>query len=160
AALITSVPTNDGRGQAYGLDVFLSRAPGPAHPRLTGWISYSLGKTEQEIYGRRVPFSYDRRHSMSVVWNWQANSRWELAGTARRALGIPVAPPRRCARGDQGNRLAAGACPVGAESSFARGRPRRRRRVERRAHADGRTPRFEVRVSSARRERTLGGVCG
>ena len=44
APLITSVPTNDGRGKAYGLDLFLSRSDGPAHPRLTGWISYSLSK--------------------------------------------------------------------------------------------------------------------
>lgn len=91
--LITSVPTNDSSGRAYGLDFFLSRADGPAHPRLTGWISYSLGKTEQDIYGRRVPFSYDRRHAMSVVWNWRANERWELAGTARVASGFPWTPP-------------------------------------------------------------------
>jgi hypothetical protein len=107
AALITSVPVNDSRGQAYGLDVFLSRAPGPAHPRLTGWISYSLGKTEQEIYGRRVPFSYDRRHSMSVVWNWQANNHWEVAGTARVASGFPWTPPAgvRVATREIGSRL-------------------------------------------------------
>jgi TonB dependent receptor/TonB-dependent Receptor Plug Domain len=93
AALITSVPTNDSSGKAYGLDFFLSRTDGPAHPRLTGWVSYSLAKTEQNIYGRSVPFSYDRRHSMSVVWNWRASSRWELAGTARAASGFPWTPP-------------------------------------------------------------------
>ncbi|HEY1304536.1 MAG TPA: TonB-dependent receptor [Vicinamibacterales bacterium] len=93
APMITSVPTNDGRGRAYGLDVFLSRADGPTHPRLTGWFSYSLGKTQQDIYGRRVPFSYDRRHSMSVVWNWRVDDRWELAGTARVASGFPWTPP-------------------------------------------------------------------
>jgi hypothetical protein len=93
AALITSAPTNDSSGKAYGLDFFLSRADGPAHPRLTGWVSYSVGKTEQDIYGRRVPFSYDRRHAMSVVWNWRATGRWELAGTARVASGFPWTPP-------------------------------------------------------------------
>ena len=93
AALITSVPTNDGRGKAYGLDLFLSRADGPSHPRLTGWLSYSLGKTQEDIYGRSVPFSYDRLHSLSVVWNWRAGDRWELAGTARAASGFPRTPP-------------------------------------------------------------------
>jgi hypothetical protein len=93
ALLITSVPTNDGRGTAYGLDLFLSRADGPAHPRLTGWISYSLGKAEQDIYGRSVPFSYDRRHALSVVWNWRMSSRWELAGTSRAASGFPWTEP-------------------------------------------------------------------
>jgi len=93
APLITSVPANDSRGQAYGLDFFLTRADGPAHPRLTGWVSYSLGQTQQEIYGRTVPFSYDRRHSLSVVWNWRKGNRWELAGTARGASGFPWTPP-------------------------------------------------------------------
>ncbi len=62
-------------------------------PRLTGWVSYSLGKTQQDIYGRSVPFSYDRRHSLSVVWNWRAGHRFELAGTARAASGFPRTPP-------------------------------------------------------------------
>jgi hypothetical protein len=93
AAMITSVPTNDSRGTAYGLDFFLARADGPARPRITGWISYSLGKTEQDVYGRSVPFSYDRRHSLSVVWNWRMGSRFELAGTARGASGFPRTPP-------------------------------------------------------------------
>jgi hypothetical protein len=93
AAMITSVPTNDGRGRAYGVDLFLSRGDGPARPRLTGWVSYSLAKTEQDIYGRSVPFSYDRPHSLSVVWNWRMASRWVLAGTARAASGFPRTPP-------------------------------------------------------------------
>jgi hypothetical protein len=93
AAMITSVPTNDGRGKAYGLDFFLSREDGPARPRLTGWVSYSLAKTEQDIYGRSVPFSYDRPQSLSVVWNWRMASRWVLGGTARAASGFPRTPP-------------------------------------------------------------------
>ena len=85
----------------------MSRADGPARPRLTGWVSYSLTKTEQNIYGRSVPFSYDRRHSMSVVWNWRASSRWELAGTARAASGFPWTPPAgvRVATREIGSRL-------------------------------------------------------
>ena len=107
APLITSVPTNDGKGRAYGLDVFLTRADNPSRPRLTGWVSYSLGKTEQEIYGRHIPFSYDRRHSLSVVWNWRLGDRWELAGTARAASGFPRTPPAgiRVAAREQGARL-------------------------------------------------------
>jgi hypothetical protein len=107
ASLITSVPTNDGRGQAYGLDFFLSRADGPSHPQVTGWVSYSLGKTEQDVYGRSVPFSYDRRHSLSVVWNWRMGNRFELAGTARAASGFPRTPPAgvRVATVEVGSRL-------------------------------------------------------
>jgi len=93
APMITSVPTNDGRGRAYGLELFLARADGPARPRLTGWVSYSLARTEQDIYGRSVPFSYDRRHSLSVVGNLRAGSHFELAGTARAASGFPRTAP-------------------------------------------------------------------
>jgi hypothetical protein len=107
APMITSVPTNDSRGKAYGLDFFLSRADGPNRPRLTGWVSYSLGKTQQDIYGRSVPFSYDRRHSLSVVWNWRLSNRVELAGTARAASGFPRTPPAglRVATEEVGSRL-------------------------------------------------------
>ena len=93
APMITSVPTNDSRGKAYGLELFLARADDASRPRITGWVSYSLGKTEQEIYGRRVPFSYDRRHSLSVVGIWRMGSRFTLAGTARAASGFPRTPP-------------------------------------------------------------------
>jgi hypothetical protein len=106
AAMITSVPVNDSRGKSYGIDLFLSRSAGASRP-LSGWISYSLGKTQQEIYDRLVPFSYDRRHSLSVVWNWRINDRWELAGTARAASGFPRTAPVgvRVASRQVGNRL-------------------------------------------------------
>ena len=137
APLITSVPTNDSRGQAYGLDLFLSRADGPARPRLTGWVSYSLGKTEQDIYGRSVPFSYDRRHSLSVVWNWRMGSRCELAGTARAASGFPRTPPAgvRVVTREVGSRLV----PVqsGPNRFALEVAPGGVARVELRAAADG-----------------------
>jgi hypothetical protein len=107
APLITSVPANDGRGKAYGLDFFVTRVDGPTHPKVTGWVSYSLGKTQQDVYGRSVPFSYDRRHSLSVVWNWRVGNRVELAGTARAASGFPRTPPAgsRVATVEVGSRL-------------------------------------------------------
>jgi hypothetical protein len=39
-----------------------------------------------------VPFSYDRRQSLSVVWNWRVG-RFDVAGTARAASGFPRTPP-------------------------------------------------------------------
>jgi hypothetical protein len=87
--------------------LFLTRPDNASHPRLTGWLSYSLAHTEQEIYGRRVPFSYDRGHSFSAVWNWRATDRWTIAGTARVASGFPWTPPTgiRVASREQGSRL-------------------------------------------------------
>ncbi len=83
APLITSVPTNDSRGKAYGLDFFLSRADGPTRPRLTGWVSYSLSQTQQEIYGRSVPFSYD----------WRALAQPSCGTGERQGTGSSAAPP-------------------------------------------------------------------
>ena len=106
APLITSVPTNDSSGNAYGLDFFLTRADGPARPRLTGWVSSSLSKTQQEIYGRRVPFSYDRRARAERGVELASGTSLGLAGTARAASGFPRTPPagvrvatRKSARG-------------------------------------------------------------
>ena len=36
APLITTVPTNDGRGQSYGFDVFVSRTSPPAGAKVSG----------------------------------------------------------------------------------------------------------------------------
>jgi hypothetical protein len=54
-----------------------------------------------------VPFSYDRRHAVSVVWNWRAGTHFEFAGTARAASGFPRTPPSgiRVPSIEQGSRL-------------------------------------------------------
>jgi hypothetical protein len=91
--LITTVPTNDGRGRAYGFDVFVSRTSAPAGTRLTGWASYTWGKAEREAYGRRYPFEYDRRHSATVVSSFRFTPGWELAATTRLASGFPRTAP-------------------------------------------------------------------
>lgn len=91
APLITTTPSNDGRGRAYGFDVFLNR---PGGGRLTGWTSYTWGKAEREVYGRRYPFEYDRRHAFTMVSSFALTSRWEVAATTRLASGFPRTAPR------------------------------------------------------------------
>ena len=88
--LITTIPTNDGRGRSYGFDVFLNR---PGGGRLTGWTSYTWGKAEREAYGRRYPFEYDRRHAFTLVSSYAFTPRWELAATTRIASGFPRTAP-------------------------------------------------------------------
>jgi outer membrane receptor for ferrienterochelin and colicin len=90
APLITTVPTNGGRGRAYGFDVFLNR---PGGGRLTGWTSYTWGKAERDVYGRRFPFEYDRRHAFTLVSSFALTSRWEIAATTRIASGFPRTAP-------------------------------------------------------------------
>ena len=90
APLITTIPTNDGRGRSYGFDVFLTR---PGGGRLTGWTSYTWGTAEREAYGRRYPFEYDRRHAFTLVSSYAITPRWEVAATTRVASGFPRTAP-------------------------------------------------------------------
>ncbi len=91
--IITSTPTNDGRGRAYGFDVFLSRTTAPVGARVRGWASYTWGRATRESYERVYPFEYDRRHAFSAVASYRLSERWELASTIRLASGFPRTPP-------------------------------------------------------------------
>ena len=91
--IITTVPTNDGRGSAYGFDLFVSRTSAPADARLTGWASYTWGKADRDAYGQRYSFEYDRRHAFATVASYRFTPRWELASTIRVASGFPRTAP-------------------------------------------------------------------
>lgn len=93
APLITTTPTNDGRGRAYGVEVLASRMTAPTSARLRGWINYTWGRAEREAYGRTYAFEYDRRHAVSAVLSYQLSRKWELAATSRWATGFPRTAP-------------------------------------------------------------------
>jgi hypothetical protein len=90
--IVTPVPTNDGRGRAYGIDVVVSRMTAPVNARLRGWVSYTWGKAERDAYDRTYPFEYDRRHAVSAVLSLRASRTFELASTIRWASGFPRTP--------------------------------------------------------------------
>lgn len=87
--IITTTPTNDGRGRGYGFDVFASRAQAANDARFTGWASYTWGRSEREAYGRRYAFEYDRRHAVAAVLAFRWSPKWEIATTTRVASGFP-----------------------------------------------------------------------
>lgn len=70
-----------GIGRTYGLETLLKKKTG----RLTGWISYTLSKSEKKIdqinnhqwYNARQ----DRTHDLAIVATYELNKRWTLAGT-------------------------------------------------------------------------------
>ncbi|MBO0939278.1 TonB-dependent receptor [Fibrella sp. HMF5335] len=68
-----------GRGESYGLEAFVRKNTG----RLTGWLAYTLSKTTQTFadlnYGQLFPFTYDRRHVLSVVGTYELSPRWVLS---------------------------------------------------------------------------------
>jgi hypothetical protein len=90
--LITSFPTNDGRGRAYGFDFYLARPASAAGSQPSGWLAYTYGHADRDAYGRTYPFEYDRRHALSVVALWPATGWLDVSATARVASGFPRTP--------------------------------------------------------------------
>lgn len=76
-----------GKGWSYGAEFFLKKNTG----RLTGWVSYTLSKTEQEFedlnYGKKFPFQYDRRHVLSISGTYEINNKWTLSAAFHYATG-------------------------------------------------------------------------
>jgi len=91
--IITTTPTNDGTGRAYGFDLFASRVTRTSDPRLTGWASYTWGRADRVVYGSPYAFEYDRRHAVAAVLAYRWSPRWELATTTRVASGFPRTAP-------------------------------------------------------------------
>jgi hypothetical protein len=91
AAQITSEPVNDGRGHAYGFDVYLELKPKGALD-MSGWVSYTYGLGKQTAYGHTFPGDYDRRHAVSLVALVPMGPSFNLSVTARVASGTPRTP--------------------------------------------------------------------
>lgn len=91
--LITSVPVNGGSGHARGIEVLFTKRPRSAETRLTGWLSYTLSKSDRETYGLSYPFDYDRRHAASVVGEFRVSPRVTTSVAVQAASGFPVTIP-------------------------------------------------------------------
>jgi hypothetical protein len=82
-----------GIGRAYGLELLLKKKEG----RLTGWIGYTLSKTERKIEGINEGKWYnarqDRTHDISVVGIYELNSRWSISGVFVYNTGDAVTYP-------------------------------------------------------------------
>lgn len=68
-----------GKGRAYGLEILLKKKQG----RFTGWVSYTLSRTERQIDGINNGNWYaarqDRTHDVSVVGIYQVSPKWSLS---------------------------------------------------------------------------------
>jgi hypothetical protein len=69
-----------GIGRAYGLELFAKKKVG----RMTGWISYTLSRTERRFGTVNddswYPANQDRTHDLSVVGIYKLNKKWTLSG--------------------------------------------------------------------------------
>ena len=70
-----------GKGRAYGLELFLKKKVG----KFTGWVSYTLSRTELRIDGINqnnwYPAKQDRTHDISLVGIYQASPKWTFSAT-------------------------------------------------------------------------------
>ena len=68
-----------GKGRAYGIEWLMKKRTG----RLSGWISYTLSKTERKIDGINNNEWYnarqDRTHDIAIVGMYQLNNKWTLS---------------------------------------------------------------------------------
>lgn len=68
-----------GKGRAYGLEWQFKKKEG----RLTGWLSYTLSKTEKQINGinhnRWYNAKQDRTHDIALVVAYQLSKKWSVS---------------------------------------------------------------------------------
>ncbi len=79
-----------GNGRAYGLELFIKKTTG----KLTGWISYTLAKSEIKIDNLNnndwFPARFDRTHSGNLILTYSISPKYELSANFVYSTGIPA----------------------------------------------------------------------
>lgn len=82
-----------GKGRAYGVEFLIKKKKG----KLTGWLGYTLSKTERQINGINNNEWYnarqDRTHDLSIVGVYTINPKWTISGTFVYSTGNAVTFP-------------------------------------------------------------------
>lgn len=82
-----------GDGRAYGLELAVRKNKGD----FTGWISYTLSRSERKVEGinggKYYPSNYDKTHDLSITTAWKVNDRWTLSSNFAFATGRPITYP-------------------------------------------------------------------
>ena len=88
-----------GDGRAYGLEVLFKKQT----KKLTGWISYSLSRTERKINGstpseqinggKYFVNDFDRTHDLALVGIYKHNTRWSFSSNFIYRTGRPITLP-------------------------------------------------------------------
>lgn len=91
----------NGRSRAYGLEVLAKKNEG----RLTGWLAYTLSRSEQQTPGRTPEESginngkwystnYDKTHDISLIASYEYNKKWDFSANFAYQTGLPVTYPK------------------------------------------------------------------
>jgi hypothetical protein len=82
-----------GDGRSYGAELLLRKNTG----RLTGWLGYTLSRTEREFpdinNGDTYPAINDRTHDFSLTLMYKLNSKWDLSANWLYNTGQAVTYP-------------------------------------------------------------------
>lgn len=87
----------NGEGRAYGLEVYFKKNTG----KLTGWLSYTLSRSEQRTKGRTPNEiginngdwylnGYDKTHDISLTSSYELNDKWQFNSNFVLQTGRPV----------------------------------------------------------------------
>ena len=90
----------NGRMRAYGLEILVRKNEG----RLTGWVSYTLSRSEQQTPGRTAEevgindgkwykTGYDKLHNLAVTSSYELNKKWSFGAIFTLQSGRPVTYP-------------------------------------------------------------------
>lgn len=82
-----------GKGRAYGIEFFLKKNVG----KLTGWVSYTLARTERKITGLNndqwYANRYDRTHTLNLVGQYSLSDKWSFGANFAYITGVPYTVP-------------------------------------------------------------------
>jgi len=83
----------DGKGRAYGLEMQLKKNRG----KLTGWMSYTLAKSELFVEGINnsewYASRFDQTHNFSLTSFYEFNDRWSVSANFVYITGTPATFP-------------------------------------------------------------------
>jgi hypothetical protein len=79
-----------GIGRAYGLELYVKKNSG----NLTGWISYTLSRSERKVHGINddnwYASRFDRLHNLYIVAQYKFNEKWDFAANFVFSTGTPT----------------------------------------------------------------------
>jgi outer membrane receptor protein involved in Fe transport len=90
----------NGKARSYGLELMVKKNTG----NLTGWVSYTLSRSEQQTLGRTAneiginngqwyKTNFDKLHNLSVTVTYKRNEKWSFSGIFNLQSGIPSTYP-------------------------------------------------------------------
>lgn len=83
----------EGNGRAYGMELSVKKNKGD----LTGWVSYTLGRSERQVEGINndnwYPNRFDQTHNLSITSFYELNKRWSVSAVFVFNTGTPATFP-------------------------------------------------------------------